>query len=647
MISKKLSKLIPKFFKSGLKRKDQENGKILKPYHEKLNDKNISNLYFKISLLDASVITASFQTTHRGCDLFEHVCSYLNLNERQYFGLKIPQLDDIGSIWVDMDKTISNNFKDIKDEPIHLIFCVRFYISDPCTLKEEITRYMFYLQIKSDILNGTTDIEYYSSTELASYVLQSELGDFDVDEHTLGYVSEFRFIANQNIKFERRVAYLHKKLTGFQPSYVENRYLDKAKWLETYGVTLFIAKKTEHFVLYIGISPHAIVVYKDKEKVTRYLWSRISKISRKKKFLLIKAKDNKSFDHIYSFEICSKDICRFIYKRCLEHFSFYKQYAANNSVNRLKKLRNNSVMNISNMSAISTFTCNGDEPIVKRTPSKRHERRLSTVNQCNVTNINTTLINKQTDGFIREHKQDDDNDSIESPISVKSMPYSSKNFLKSHPRNSLISLNKSTYNSQYLHGRNRPDYDNSISDTESHRKRMRKAIKPPAEFAQHFRYVDSNDATEDVQFTEVTINDDEKVRKMYKHAINKYRNKINSNHYKSYTAQHQDQSKIYYPKPINATSHNISTKYQMRKSSQIRYDQNTSAFVPVDGNSSTNTSRVNDTFLPTNVVFPRKLNKNVCFINLIISNIRPLDLSKHIQSAFNPNIKSSELVTDI
>ena len=40
---------------------------------------------------------------------------------------------------------------------------------------------------------------------------EAELGDYNPEDHTEGYLSEFRFIPNQTEQFEREVAELHQQ----------------------------------------------------------------------------------------------------------------------------------------------------------------------------------------------------------------------------------------------------------------------------------------------------------------------------------------------------------------------------------------------------------------------------------------------------
>ena len=44
------------------------------------------------------------------------------------------------------------------------------------------------------------------------FCVSAELGDYDPRRHSPGYVSEFRFLSNQTVELESRIAELHKGL---------------------------------------------------------------------------------------------------------------------------------------------------------------------------------------------------------------------------------------------------------------------------------------------------------------------------------------------------------------------------------------------------------------------------------------------------
>ena len=95
--------------------------------------------------------------------------------------------------------------------------------------------------------------------------MAADIGNYDGSVHQPGYVSEFRFLAAgaQTEDMEQRVEetharwistlylhniytisiiYLHniyaRRLTGLTSAMAENRYLEKVKWLDMYGVDL-------------------------------------------------------------------------------------------------------------------------------------------------------------------------------------------------------------------------------------------------------------------------------------------------------------------------------------------------------------------------------------------------------------------------
>ena len=104
---------------------------------------------------------------------------------------------------------------------------------------------------------------------LGSYLVQSELGDYDVVEHGTGsdYVRQLRLAPNQTPELEEKVSELHRTHKGQTPEEAELHYLENAKKLAMYGVDLHQARDSEGVDILLGVCASGLLVYKD-----RYPW---------------------------------------------------------------------------------------------------------------------------------------------------------------------------------------------------------------------------------------------------------------------------------------------------------------------------------------------------------------------------------------
>ncbi|XP_075037747.1 band 4.1-like protein 4A isoform X2 [Mixophyes fleayi] len=252
----------------------------------------------------------------------EFYCEVLLLDESK---LSLTTQHEGVKYWLDPAKTISEH-KDLisTGPPYTLYFGVKFYAEDPCKLKEEITRYQFFLQVKQDVLQGRLPCPFNIAAQLGAYAVQSELGDYDPYRNMAGYVSEYRFVPDQKEDLEEAIERIHKTLMGQVPSVAESNYLGVAKSLEMYGVDLHPVYGENNSEYFLGLTPVGLVVYKNKKHVGKYFWPRITKIHFKETQFELRVLGKDCTETSFFFETRNKVACKHLWKCCVEHHTFFR-----------------------------------------------------------------------------------------------------------------------------------------------------------------------------------------------------------------------------------------------------------------------------------------------------------------------------------
>ncbi|KAJ6220117.1 hypothetical protein RDWZM_005929 [Blomia tropicalis] len=307
------------------------------------------------------------RSTHKGQDLLDIVYKHLSLLETVYFGLRFVNSKGY-SCWLEPNVNVVKQVKGI--EPITFYLGVKFYASDPCKLVEECTRYQFFLQIKQDIQQSRLIITTDLAAQLLAYIIQSELGDYDPRTHQFGYISEFRLIANQSAEFENKVCDLHKQLIGQIPAAVELQFLERIKWLDLYGCELHSVIAEDSNEYFLGLSPHGIIVLKNKMKVANYFWPRVLKTFRKGRYFMVKVIDKENEENTYGFELSNKDASKMIHKNCKEHREFFR--LSQNGLNQTLNGKYGAKPPINRKSVAANV--DRPTPTLVRVPSRRYQR---------------------------------------------------------------------------------------------------------------------------------------------------------------------------------------------------------------------------------------------------------------------------------
>ncbi|XP_074407672.1 FERM domain-containing protein 7 isoform X1 [Zonotrichia albicollis] len=320
-------------------------------------------LHLKVQFLDDSQKIFVVDQKSCGKGLFNLTCSHLNLVEKEYFGLEFHSQAG-NQVWLEPLKPITKQVKNPKE--VLFKFMVKFFPVDPGHLREELTRYLFTLQIKKDLAQGRLPCSDKSAALLVSHLLQckgkrgtagpgplpwgwalavqpglppaptphslihalpvpkAELGDFH-EETDQQHLATHRYLPNQEY-LDNKIMHYHRRHRGKTPAESDAQLLDVARKLEMYGIRPHPASDGEGTQINLAVTHMGVLVLRGNTKINTFNWSKIRKLSFKRKHFLIKLHANISelCKDTLEFTMASRDTCKAFWKTCVEYHAFFR-----------------------------------------------------------------------------------------------------------------------------------------------------------------------------------------------------------------------------------------------------------------------------------------------------------------------------------
>uniref|UniRef100_A0A8C0LGS8 FERM, ARHGEF and pleckstrin domain-containing protein 1 n=1 Tax=Canis lupus dingo TaxID=286419 RepID=A0A8C0LGS8_CANLU len=212
--------------------------------------------------------------------------------------------------------------------PKHVVvkFVVKFFPPDHTQLQEELTRYLFALQVKQDLAQGRLTCNDTSAALLISHIVQSEIGDFD-EASDREHLAKNKYIPQQDA-LEDKIVEFHHNHIGQTPAESDFQLLEIARRLEMYGIRLHPAKDREGTKINLAVANTGILVFQGFTKINAFNWAKVRKLSFKRKRFLIKLRPdaNSSYQDTLEFLMASRDFCKSFWKICVEHHAFFRLF---------------------------------------------------------------------------------------------------------------------------------------------------------------------------------------------------------------------------------------------------------------------------------------------------------------------------------
>ncbi|CAL1575536.1 unnamed protein product [Knipowitschia caucasica] len=262
----------------------------------------------RVTTMDAE-LEFSFHPNTTGKQLFDQVSRTIGLREIWYFGLQF--VDSKGFItWLNADKKVMA--QDIRREtPLQFKLRVKFFPEDVSEeLIQDVTRRLFFLQVKEDILSEDIYCPPETAVLLASYAVQAKFGEYDKSSHQTGYLTNDRLLPKRVLnqhklskeQWEERIHTWHVEHRYMLKEESMIEYLKIAQDLEMYGVNYFEIKNKKGTDLWLGVDALGLNIYEKEDRLTPKIgfpWSEIRNISFNDKKFVIKPIDKKAPDFVF------------------------------------------------------------------------------------------------------------------------------------------------------------------------------------------------------------------------------------------------------------------------------------------------------------------------------------------------------------
>ncbi|CAB3382009.1 Hypothetical predicted protein [Cloeon dipterum] len=285
-----------------------------------------------VELLDGTTVECTLSSESIGLECRDNVCQRLGLQQPELFGLRFatkPESMHPSHRWVELNRPLKRQLNKYAANSNNLQLRVVYFVTGLSLLSDEITRYHYFLQLKSDVIEGRVNCSPKQAVLLAGYSMQAEFGDHEPGKHTAQYLKDFNLFPAPLMKqvpmdaMTEAAILQHSSLRGLAQHIAEEYYILSAQQLEGYGQQTFAGKDDHGNEIVLSVNLNGLTVAQILGNYYRsYKWGDIANVVNHKRSLCIEGLNDMENSQLI---FASTNLAKYLWRLCLHQHTFFIQ----------------------------------------------------------------------------------------------------------------------------------------------------------------------------------------------------------------------------------------------------------------------------------------------------------------------------------
>lgn len=204
------------------------------------------------------------------------MCQRLSINQLEFFGLRYVAKDTDEFRWVDLERPLSRQLEKHASSPRLYLRVMYYVISGVSLITDEMARNYYFLQLKSDVIDGRISCDPKQAVILAIYCRQAQYDSHQSERHTVEYLKTLLPFPRHLIEaglletLTEEVLQPNMDIQNLTQAAAEGLFIAACQQLDGYGQEKFLAKDDSGAEVQLGITVSGIAVVAASSKNSRF-----------------------------------------------------------------------------------------------------------------------------------------------------------------------------------------------------------------------------------------------------------------------------------------------------------------------------------------------------------------------------------------